>query len=726
MGRIFEELKRRNVIRVTAAYMVATWLVLQVADLVLENIAAPDWVMQVFMLMFALGFPLTLIFSWAYELTPEGLKRETDVDRDQSITGDTGRKLDMATIGMLVAVLLFVGYERSFVSEPGATAPVVATARAENSIAVLAFDDLSPEGDQAYFARGLSEELLNVLAHVDNLKVAGRTSSFAFQGQNKDLREIGELLNVAHILEGSVRKAGNRIRVTAQLIKASDGFHVFSETYDRDLSDIFAVQDEIAQSISSALLSEIAGAEPVANVTRTDPAAYELYLLARQRIHSRDQGEMEEALNMLGRALEIDPKYAPAIAQKALATYLLSDAFGAYGDTPRSEALPAAIELVEEALALDEQLAEAHAINGLLLDDQLMFDESIVAVKRALELNPTMSDAANWLSNSYAATNRRREGREILEQIVKRDPTYPPALGNLTMSYMRSADYDQADALITRVARIVGDNDATRISRGIVDVMRGDSADAVRELQPVYAGNPTRTVMKMWYGFALRGIADYETLTEVGLPENRMLALAAQGNIDDARRILYDLNVTSGAVARVLLDVGYFFNTTDSSQDFIEFVNEQYGSLDGLLQQFPVASQWGTGYLGQLAYAYLQAGDEATFRALMGEMHHAQDVQKEAGTDNWVSRYSRAEYAALNGDINEAIALLQVALDSGYGPALGLDSRVFDNLRDEPRFKEVENALARHVDEERAKLGMPPYRPLPTTEEREERSSFVN
>ncbi len=169
MGRVFTELKRRNVFRVAIAYLVATWLVLQVADLVLENIAAPDWVIQVFMLVFALGFPFALIFSWAYELTPEGLKREKDVDRGQSITGDTGRKLDMATIGMLVAVLAFVGYERTIVTEPGAEAPVAATEVDENSIAVLAFDDLSPEGDQAYFARGLSEELLNVLAQVSYL-----------------------------------------------------------------------------------------------------------------------------------------------------------------------------------------------------------------------------------------------------------------------------------------------------------------------------------------------------------------------------------------------------------------------------------------------------------------------------------------------------------------------------------------------------------------------------
>jgi len=724
LGRLFEELKRRNVIRVAVAYVVATWLVLQVADLVLENIAAPDWVMQVFMLVFALGFPLALVFSWAYELTPEGLKPEREVDRDRSITGATGRRLDMATIGMLVAVLIFVGYERSIVSEQGVEAPVAVTQGDENSIAVLAFDDLSPEGDQAYFARGLSEELLNVLAQVGDLKVAGRTSSFAFQGQNKDLREIGELLNVAHILEGSVRKAGNRIRVTAQLIKASDGFHVFSETYDRDLSDIFAVQDEIAQSITSALLTEIVGMEFVANATPTDPETYEMYLLARQRIHSRDESQMKEALSMLERALEIDPNYAPAIAQKALATFLLSDV--AYGETPIDVALPAAIKLVEEALALDDQLAEAHAINGLLLDEQLRFDESVVATKRALELNPTLSDAANWLSNTYAATNRRRESRAILEQIVKRDPTYGPAFGNLTTDYTRSGDYDQADALITRVSRIVGDNYETKRARGVVFIMRGEMSDAVREFQLVYAENPNATALKMWYGFALLGVADYETLAEVGLPEHRMLALAALGHEDEALRTMSEIDVKNSYAQRVLRDIGVVFNANNSSQEFIEYVNEQFGSLEKLLETHPVAVAWGAGYLSDLAYAYLQAGDEVTFRLLLEKMRSALDVQSEDGTDNWVSRLGEAQYAALQGDVEGAVSALQYAVDGGFRIANGLDIPVFDGIRNEPRLIEMAQAMADHVDAERAKLGMPPYRPVPATEEPEERSSFVN
>ena len=339
LGKIFDELKRRNVIRVAVAYLVSGWLVLQIADLVVDGIGAPDWVMKFLLLLGLLGLPIVLVFSWAYELTPEGVKREKDVDRSTSITSTTGRKLK---IGMLVAVLAVVALDRLYLPDKNQAAAPQAAAPVEKSIAVLAFEDLSPDGDHAYFAEGLSEELLNVLAQVGDLQVAGRTSSFAFKGQNKDLREIGELLNVAHVLEGSVRRAGNRIRVTAQLIKASDGFHLFSQTYDREFTDVFAVQDEIAQEISNALLSEIVGTESMVS-TRTDTEAYELYLLARQRIHTRDIYRMREANNMLERVLDIDPLYAPALAQKALVTYLMSDNIGAYGDIPVAEALPVAL-----------------------------------------------------------------------------------------------------------------------------------------------------------------------------------------------------------------------------------------------------------------------------------------------------------------------------------------------------------------------------------------------
>jgi TolB-like protein len=276
LNKLIEELQRRNVIRVGIAYLVAAWVLLQIADLVLENIGAPDWVMQTLMLVLALALPPVLLFAWAFELTPEGIKLEKDVVRGESITRRTGQKLNRATISLLLVVVVLVIAER-MMPEAESPEPPAATAEvAEKSIAVLAFQDLSPDGDQEYFAEGISEEILNVLAQIPDLKVAGRTSSFAFKGQKRDLREIGEVLEVAHILEGSVRTSGDRIRVTAQLVKTDDGFHLFSKNYDRELTDIFVVQDDIAREISTALRSAILGEQPVEKFTPTPVEAYGL------------------------------------------------------------------------------------------------------------------------------------------------------------------------------------------------------------------------------------------------------------------------------------------------------------------------------------------------------------------------------------------------------------------------------------------------------------------
>lgn len=714
MSNLFDELRRRNVIRVAIAYLIAAWLVMQVADIVLDIILAPPWVMQVFLLIVSLGLPIVLIISWAYELTPDGLKRESEVDRSQSITGDTGRKLNLITIGMLVAVLVVVGYERAFAPQREATEALTAGAEAaaDKSIAVLAFEDLSAAGDQEYFADGLSEELLNVLAKVPDLKVAGRTSSFAFKGQNKDLREIGELLNVAHILEGSVRKSGDRIRVTAQLIKASDGFHLFSETYDRDLSDIFAVQDEIAKSISDAMLSQIVGSDASTITAKTDTETYELYLLARQRINSRGFGEMQEASAMLDRALEIDPIYAPALAQKALVTYLMSDTLGAYGDIPFAEAVPAATKLVDQAVALDGDLAEAHAVKGLILNTESRYDESIDELMLALNLNPTMSDARNWLHQSLQSTGRVDESRLQLEEVVEHDPTFGPAFNNLVSDYLRTNETDLADALIDRVASIVGENDNIRLSRGMIAVMAGRSADAVRDLEIAYQENPNASSLTMWYGFALLGVADLEKLSKVGLPEHRVLAHAAFGDMDKVYEILDAFDLKSTFPPRVLSDIGYMFNHANASKEFIEYLLKHYGTLENLLVSEPMQQGWGTGYAAELANACLQTGDEEMYARIIELMRVNLEEKIGAGSDNWVTRWSRAQYLALIGDTEGALDAMQSTLDGGFRMVGAFDSKVFSGLEGESRFDELRQDLANHVDAERARLGMLPYLPM--------------
>jgi TolB-like protein len=249
LSQLFEELKRRNVFRVAFAYLAASWLILQVVELVLENTSAPDWVMQVFLLAVAVGFPFAVLFAWAYEMTPDGIKREHEVDRDSSITQQTGRKLNRTIIIVLAAAVAFLLVDKFALQ--GDSAPAVAAT--EKSVAVLPFVAMSSGPDDEFFADGLTEEILNSLTRVPQLLVTARTSAFHFKSQDIPIPEIAATLGVAHVVEGSVRRSGDRLRVTAQLIRAEDGFHLWSETYDHDASDVFGVQTDIAEKIATAL-----------------------------------------------------------------------------------------------------------------------------------------------------------------------------------------------------------------------------------------------------------------------------------------------------------------------------------------------------------------------------------------------------------------------------------------------------------------------------------------
>ena len=258
----FAELKRRNVFKVAAAYIIVGWLIMQAGDTLAPALHLPEWVNSVLVFFLLLGFPLAMFFAWAFEMTPEGIKKEKNIERDQSITRVTGQKLNYTIIGLLVLTVGYFVYDKFVSSTPNAVETTAVSSPASESqtnpyqtIAVLPFVNMSEDPGNEYFSDGLTEELLNILAKIKELRVAGRTSSFAFKGKGEDLRIIGEKLNVSSILEGSVRKDDkrNRVRITAQLINVDDGYHLWSETYDRELDDIFAIQDEIAREVARAL-----------------------------------------------------------------------------------------------------------------------------------------------------------------------------------------------------------------------------------------------------------------------------------------------------------------------------------------------------------------------------------------------------------------------------------------------------------------------------------------
>jgi TolB-like protein len=282
----FAELKRRNVFRVGAAYLVVAWLLMQVTDTLVPALHLPSWIVTAVALFLIIGLPLALIFAWAFELTPEGLKREAEVEPAESIRHRTGRKLDYVIIGALVLALGSFAYDKLLL-DPQRDAALLESAKqdfqkqadaagdAQKSIAVLPFANMSADPEQEYFVDGLAEELLNLLAGIPELRVAARTSSFSFKNdENIDIRSIGEKLNVKHILEGSVRKAGDTLRITAQLIEADSGYHVWSQRFDRQFEDVFAIQDEIAAAVADALRISLLG--EVSKVQAINPEAYAL------------------------------------------------------------------------------------------------------------------------------------------------------------------------------------------------------------------------------------------------------------------------------------------------------------------------------------------------------------------------------------------------------------------------------------------------------------------
>ncbi len=405
MGGLLSELKHRNVFRVAVAYAVLSWLLLQVADIILPAFSVPDWTSRLLVLVLALGFVPVLMFSWAYELTPEGLKRESEIDRSQSITKHTGRRLDLITIGMLVLVLAVIFVDRMLPEGP--VEEVVDSGPHEFSIAVLAFEDLSDTQDQEYFSDGLAEELLNKLARLEGFRVAGRTSSFAFKDRPDDLRIIGEKLNVATILEGSVRKAGDQLRITAQLINVADGYHLWSETYDRRLDNVFAIQDEIARSVVNALQITLRGAAETVNLEQTavtDTRSFELYLRGRHQLWKRRPEPLRQAQALFEQAIAIDPDYAPAYA--GLSDALVFQVFQGLLDEART--YPRAEAALARALGIDPGNAVAMAGRGLLRRQQGRTEEARDFLEQAIARNPNNAQAHNWLANTYSVADPAR------------------------------------------------------------------------------------------------------------------------------------------------------------------------------------------------------------------------------------------------------------------------------------------------------------------------------
>ena len=447
-----DEIKRRNVHRLAGLYLVAAWLVVQVTSTVVPAFDSPSWLLRVVIIVLAIGFLPALVLAWVFELTPDGLKRESEVIRAESVAPETGRRLDRLLLLVLAVALGYFAFDK-FVLAPRREAAQAEVARnegraeslvrsyGEKSIAVLPFADMSPAMDQAYFSDGIAEELSNLLAQVPQLRVASRRSASTFKGQDIDVPEIAKRLNVVHVLEGSVRKSGNKVRVTAQLIDARADTQLWSQTWDRNLDDIFVVQDEIAAAVVAQLKVKLLGDGPKAKAV--NPQAYSLFLQARALSNQVTKAGFQESEILYKQALDIEPNYAAAWTGRSLNYLRLVN----NGLLAAEQGDVLARGAVDRAIAIDPTYAPAYALSGWLAmyrSNDLTAAASYL--ERALELEPTSTDVVGRAAAILYNLGRLDEAIALGEYEVAGDPLYVPGHFNLATRYFTAGRMDEAIA----------------------------------------------------------------------------------------------------------------------------------------------------------------------------------------------------------------------------------------------------------------------------------------
>lgn len=498
---LIAELKRRNVFRVAMVYAVASWVLLQVGDLLFGALGVPPWGIKLLFGLLLLGFPMAVVFAWVYELTPQGLKREHEVDRDASITNETAARLNILVVILLVAAIGLVVADRliphgkgaadssqvtsggTAASGPAASPPPTAGGASVASIAVLPFVNMSDDKENEYFSDGLTEELLNVLANVSGLRVIARTSSFAYKGKEVKIEDVARELNVDHVLEGSVRKSGNRVRITTQLIRSSDSSHLWSQTYDRDLNDIFAVQDEISSEVVDALKLKLLkpAAATSAEVGGThDPTAYEAYLRARHLRLDGGEGEatLRGAIAAFDEAIRIDRLYARAYAGKADA----QNALASNGYVPFESGFKEARASVERSLQLAPDLPDALlALSYIQFNVDMDPAAASASLERAMRLSPGSIDVQ--LSYSAFAAGMGRHDRSIpsARKAVELDPIAPRAYVNLAVALALAGQLEEAEGAARRLLSLAPGRPSGHFTLGTVLLLQGRVDEAYTE-----------------------------------------------------------------------------------------------------------------------------------------------------------------------------------------------------------------------------------------------------
>src|SRR2546421_1246513 len=492
-SNLFAELKRRNVYKVAVAYAVVSWLLIQAASIFFPAFDVPPWVMKVFIIVIIFGFPLALIFSWAFEITPEGIKLESEIEPNKSVTRRTGRKIVATTIALaVVAAGLFV-YQlvrsKSIVTPRPVTQPEArpgfqseAAPGPQKSIAVLPFVNMSADKNDEYLSDGMTEELINVLSKMPGLRVPGRTSCFAFKGKNEEdiFRKVGDQLHVGTVLEGSVRKAGEKLRVTAQLINVSDGYHLWSKDYDGDVKDILNFQSNVAEQVVQALQVQLGteAARALSKKPTENPEAHRLYLLGRYEFGKYSEAGWTSSIRYYEQALKLDPNYA-------LAYCGLADTYAYMGGVmmPSKEAVAKEKEFAHRALELDPELPEAHLSLACALGGAFDWRNAQIEFDRAIELNPNLAWAYEIYAWFLGGVGRLDEAIAKDKKAIELDPLNSFFQSALAYFLYHARRYDDAIVQIKKTLELDPASTLGRHFLGCCLLWKGDTAGAIAEFQ---------------------------------------------------------------------------------------------------------------------------------------------------------------------------------------------------------------------------------------------------
>ena len=727
---LIAELKRRNVFRVAAAYAIVAWLLIEVSSVVLPTFGAPEWVMKVVTFLVILGFPLALILAWAFELTPEGIKRESAVDPDASVTHHTSRKLNFIIIGVLaIAVVYFAVNQFVPKAEPEPAARVTEQAPAaeqvaqEQSIAVLPFANMSGDPEQEFFSDGISEELLNVLAKVKGLRVTSRTSAFAFKGKDISIPEIAAKLGVDNILEGSVRMAGGRVRITAQLIEVETDSHLWSESYDRELADIFAVQDEIAAKVGEALKVILMGADsrPIRSIPETSIDIYSDYLLARQKAANPNFKTLAAAEHLLKSVIERDPEYAPAYAVLAGVYDLMAD----WGVIPFSELSSRIMPLAEKALVLDDQLAEGwvHLARARRLNGNL--EGARAAQQRALDLDPRNPLVLRRMMDRWSRSHEPERGLAYADELLRVDPLSPVNLFFIAYFEGRLGRFGEMERTLDRIRSIDPKNTSYLWGSWMLAISRGDLVGALKFVEDYAKADPADSeapaITAMQY-FEFGDVVAAKYWSEAALKVDPraawakvVVALLHLYRDEEAKAIEIARELTRpGALARATR--GIAFRIADAPTlaaghyekiiaryltDYPELGEGKVPSLvsGGIGEMLPVTLS--------LASVYLQAGDEAKAETLLSAVESEIPHWPRAMTWGRGYGFADVDLHALRGDKEKALAALREGVASGtrylwrlqllYNPNL-------ESIRDTPEFAAIIAEIEADMAEQLARV----------------------